>query len=70
MDYAVVRWTSFEDGEPVKGLLMAQYASLWEAERACQMFRDAHPTKMVGDATFTVVERQRNVCQQTVGGSE
>ena len=70
MDYAVVRWTSYQDDQPLTGFLMGQYRSLWEAERACAMFRDAHPTKMVGEATFSVVERQRNVCQQTVGEAE
>jgi hypothetical protein len=71
MDYAVVRWTSFTDDEVKQEcFLMAQYNTLWEAERACRMFRESHPTTMFGEAVFAVVHRQRNVCQQTVGGSE
>jgi hypothetical protein len=71
MEYAVVRWTSLEDGHREQEcFLMGQYGSLWEAERACRMFRESHPTTMFGEAVFAVVNRQKNVCQPTVGESE
>lgn len=68
MIWVVVRRKPLGDDQAVQVWVMAQYGSLWEAERACKMFRDAHPTKMVGEATFTVELLQKYYCQQAVGG--
>lgn len=56
MNYLVVRYpVSYGVEEYSKGLLMGRFATRWEADQACKVFSDDHPSKISGHAIFNVV---------------
>jgi hypothetical protein len=60
MDYLVLRYLSFKDGETSKECTcVGHFNTRWEAERACAVFRDDHPTNVLGEAMFIVVDKKK-----------
>ncbi len=64
MSYAVIRYDApFEKHQ--RAFLVGSFATKWEAEKACRVFRDEWNTDVAGEALFVVVSKQQHGIKET-----